>query len=74
MFPSGITGSDAIKIADCQDIVGAIHSLKISAMSNQATLHHFSSSDKVQEIFFEGLVDRANTNEHDKKLLDNSRI
>ncbi len=74
MFPSGITKSDAIKIAGCESIVGSIYSLKTSAQANQATIHHFSSSHKLQDVFFEGLVDRANTNKHDKKLLDDSRI
>ena len=27
-----------------------------------------------EDKFFEDLVERANTNEHDKKLLDSSRI
>jgi hypothetical protein len=73
-FPSGITQSDALKIADCESIVGSIHALKISAASNNATMHHFSSPVKLEDSFFEDLIDRANTNKHDKKLLDDSRI
>jgi len=74
MFPSGISKSDSMKIADCEEIVHAITALKMGAMSNQATVHHFSSPAKLQDKFFEDLVKRANTNKHDKKLLDDSRI
>jgi hypothetical protein len=37
-------------------------------------MHHFSSPAKLEDSFFEDLIDRANTNKHDKKLLDDSRI
>ena len=74
MFPSGITNKEAVQIAECEEIVWSITALKMGAASNQATVHHFSSPEKVDDKFFEDLVKRANTNKHDKKLLDNSRI
>ena len=74
MFPSGISNSDAIDIADCRDIVWAITAMKTSAAINNVTVHHFSCAFAVDEKFFEDLVERATTNKHDKKLLDNSRI
>jgi hypothetical protein len=74
MFPSGITKKEAIQIAGCGQIVWEITALKMSASSNDATVHHFSSPVKVDDKFFEDLVQRANTDKHDKKLLDKSRI
>ena len=74
MFPSGITKSDAIKIAGCEAVVRGIAALRMAASANEATVHHFSSPAKLEDKFFEGLVQRANTNKHDKKLLGESRI
>ena len=74
MFPSGISRSEAIQIAGCGKIVRSISALRMGASSNQATVHHFSSPVELEDKFFEDLVERANTNEHDKKLLDTSRI
>jgi len=74
MFPSGITKSDAMKIADCEEVVRGINALRISAAANNATIHHFSSSAKLDDQFFETLVKNANKSKHDKKLLDDSRI
>lgn len=74
MFPSGITKSEACEISECNEIVGSITALKIAAASNNATIHHFSSAHKLTDSFFEDLSDRATTNKHDKKLLDDSRI
>ena len=53
MFPSGITNSEAIDIAGCRGIVGAISSLRMSANVNNATVHHFSSAYPIDEKFFE---------------------
>jgi len=74
MFPSGITNGEAIDIAGCRDLVGAITAIKMSANVNNVTLHHFSTAHELDDEFFENLVDRATTSEHDKKLLDKSRI
>lgn len=74
MFPSGITNSEALKIAECEEIVWAISALRMSANVNMATVHHFSTASPLDDKYFEDLVKRANTSKHDKKLLDNSRI
>lgn len=74
MFPSGITNSEAMKIADCEELVWSISAMRLSANVNNATMHHFSSSTPLDDKYFEDLVKRANTSDHDKKLLRNSRI
>jgi len=47
---------------------------KVRTNVNNVTLHHFSTAHELDDEFFENLVDRATTSEHDKKLLDKSRI
>jgi len=74
MYPSGISNSEAVEIAECGDIVWAVTAMKLSLGANDATMHHFSSAHPLDEKFFEDLVDRATTNKHDKKLLDKARI
>ncbi len=74
MFPSGISKSDAIDIAECREVVWSITAMRISAQANNVSIHHFSSKHKLEDKFFEDLVKRASTNEHDKKLLKKARI
>lgn len=74
MFPSGITKSDAIDIAECREVVWSITAMRLSAAANNASLHHFSSPVKLEDTYFEDLVERATTNKHDKELLDKARI
>jgi hypothetical protein len=74
MLPSGITKSDAIKIAGCREVLHSIYAMKISAMSNNVILCHFSSDWKIKESFFENLVREANSNKRYRELLVESRI
>ena len=74
MFPSGIKKEEAIHIAGCEEILWSFAGMKIAAAKNQASLHHFSSPCKIDDKFFEDLVRSANTSDHNKKLLENSRI
>ena len=64
---------DAIRMFNCQQLLSTISTLRMSAMANHGTIHHFYCEEKLSdpEKFFESLVERANKSEHErKKLMD----
>jgi len=67
---------DAIRIHNCQEMVTTLSMLKISAMSNNGSCHHFYSEYKISdpEKFFDDFVNRANKDERTKKQLMDSII
>jgi hypothetical protein len=65
------------KTLGCNELIMALTGLRIAAQSNAATLHHFSTSDKLPDPdkFFEGYVERANKKDSsERRGLDDSRI
>ena len=70
------TRQDAIRIHNCQEMVTELSMLKISAMANNGSCHHFYSDHKLSnpEKFFDDFVKRANEDERTKKQLMDSII
>ena len=48
--------------------------MQLSAQANECTTHHFSSPVELDDEWFITLVDLANTSEHNKELLEKSRM
>lgn len=71
-----MTNADILELNDCSSLTNTIYSLKMAAMANHATLHHFSSEIELPNAneFFEGLVNRANKYKEEKQKLNESRI
>lgn len=61
---------------ECNDIIMSLIGLKLAAQTNHATIHHFSSPCPIPdaEKFFEGYVDRANKNKHEREGLLNAAV
>jgi len=65
------------KATECNEIIMSLIGMKIASQSNNATLHHFSSSCEIPdaEKFFDDYVERANIlNSQEMKGLDNAHI
>lgn len=64
------------KTQECSELIMALTGLKLAASANMATLHHFSTEVELidAEKFFEGLVQRANTSDKERKQLKDARI
>lgn len=67
---------DSLKMFDCSELLGELHGIKLAAIVNSGTLHHFSVQEKLDDPdeWFELLVDLANTDSTSKKLLKDSKI
>lgn len=64
----------ALKNFNCLDLATAIRGIQLAAYANNCTLHHFSSAFVIGLDWFETLVDLANTSEHNRELLEKSRV
>ncbi len=64
----------AIKNFGCESLSVAIRGMQLAAASNQCSMHHFSSAIKLDDEWFVRLVDGANTSEHNKNLLNVSKM
>lgn len=65
---------EAMKVHDCEELVVTISAMIASARANSATIHHFVTEEKVDEEWFETLVESANFVESSRRLLFESRI
>jgi len=65
---------EALRNYECTGLVSGIRSMKLAAVSNECTMHHFSSSFEIEEEWFVSLVDVANVSKHNKDLLLQSRV
>ena len=72
MWPT--TYTEALEGTKCNSLLGNLFALQMGVQANQATLHHFTTNLKMDDKFFESLVNLANTNENNRKLLNKSRI
>lgn len=72
LFPT--TNKEAMKMFNVQDIVHAVWSMSVAAAANDCTVHHFSSDCPFPDDFWNGFVDRANTNDFEKEKLYSARI
>jgi len=68
------TKEEAMKIHGCQDLVVTISTMMHSIRANNATLHHFTTEDKMEDEWFETLVNSANFSKSSRRLLLESRI
>ena len=68
------TYEEALKGTKCKGLLGNLYGLELASQINQVTLHHFTTNFKMEEKFFENLVNLANIDKNQKKLLDKSRI
>jgi hypothetical protein len=64
----------ALENFNCSPIAGAIRGIQLAANANQCTTHHFSSQYEINDEWFVNLVDLANTSEHNKELLEKSKV
>jgi hypothetical protein len=68
------TKEEAMKVQGCQNLVVTISTMMHSIRANNATLHHFTTEEKVDEEWFETLVESANFSESSRRILLESRI
>ena len=59
---------------NCTELAGSIRYMGLAAAANMCSVHHFSSAFKIDDKWFENLVDLANVSEHNKELLRKSRV
>jgi hypothetical protein len=64
----------ALQNFKCLEIASSIRGMQLAAYANDCTVHHFSSAFVIGLDWFETLVDLANTSEHNKELLEKSRV
>lgn len=68
------TQREASKMYNVGGLIASISAMKMSASTNQCTLHHFSSEFKMYDESFETLVTAANNSPSTRRLLDDSKI
>jgi len=68
------TIEEALKCSGCETLNANFYAIKMGAMANQCTLHHFESAFEIEEKDFEILVEAANVSDSTKKLLLNSMM
>ena len=64
----------AMKNFECTEIVSMVRGMDLAKNVNLCSMHHFSSPVEIEEEFFKTLVDLANKSEHNKELLEKSRV
>jgi hypothetical protein len=71
-----MSNSDICDLNECSELVKTLWGLKMAAMVNHATLHHFSCEVELTDAneFFEGFVKRANKFESERRKLHESKI
>lgn len=67
---------DAADICECRELIIAIWGMKMAAMSNHATLHHFSNDHPIHDYWnwFPKYVELANKDESIKEKIFNARV
>jgi len=63
---------EAINLYECDGIISTIGSIKFACLANKLSLHHFSSSEEIDEEWFLFLVENAHQIESLKTLLKES--
>lgn len=72
LFPT--SNKEAIKMFGVGDLTHSIWAMQMAASANDCTIHHFSSDCEFPDDFWEGFVDRANTNQFEKEKIFGARI
>jgi len=68
------SSAEAIDCVGCSELANSLSAVKIGAMANQCTLHHFSSKNCIDENTFDVLIKTAHTSTYTKQLLKDSII
>jgi len=68
------TLKEASMMYNCRSIIVEMYGLRLAAATNQATLHHFSSTHLIEDDWFQTYVDLSNNVVSVRKELDNARI
>lgn len=63
---------DSYQVFGCSELAHSIECLLLVTRVNQCSRHHFSSEEKIDDDWFELLVDLANTNEDMRRKLNES--
>ena len=66
--------SEAASIYNVTELIKNIAGMQRICKISDGTYHHFSSEYEIDNDYFHSLVNMANTQEHAKKLLSQSRI
>ena len=72
LFPT--SNQEAIKMFGVGELTHGIWAMQMAASANECTIHHFSSDCEFPDDFWEGFVDRANTNQFEKEKIFGARI
>lgn len=68
------TNREAMDNFNVAGLVGSIHGMLMAATANQCTVHHFSSETPIDDDYWEGFVNLANTNKSIKEKLFEATI
>lgn len=72
LFPT--KSKDAMETFGVTDLVQSIWSMMMAAAANNCTVHHFSSDYEIDDDYWPGFVNRANTNEFERGKLLGAKI
>ena len=64
----------ALKNFNCTPLVSSIRGMNLASQANLCPMHHFSSPVELEDEWFVTLVTLANVSEHNKELLEKSRV
>jgi hypothetical protein len=64
----------ALKNFNCSEIVSMVRGMDLARNVNLCSMHHFSSPVEIEGEWFANLVEMANKSEHNKELLQKSRV
>ena len=70
------TSKEAAEVFNCKEFITMFHGLRMAAMANNATLHHFSSEFKLEDYdsWFVNFVKRANKYRDERIKLFDAKI
>lgn len=71
LFPSKISMKEALEINNCNQLIFDLSGLKIAAVANSCSIHHFESQFEMEDEDFDSLVNNYKNN---IQLFKNSRI
>ena len=68
------SNSEAIESVGCERLACELSSIKLSAVANQCTLHHFSTEFETDGDSFKIITNLANDHDYYKDLLKKSKM
>ena len=67
LFPT--SNKEAVEMFNVGELVHGIWGMGMAAAANDCTVHHFSSDCEFPDDFWEGFVERANSNQFEREKL-----